>query len=80
MNSFDTTVEMMASMGADTLFIEGLDEKGIVTGCPMNSKTGVSWSVAMISDIEEAVKCKYPKAVPKKLLKLYEKLSEEYDT
>lgn len=70
-NSFDTTVEMMADMGADSILVRSIDD-GLATGCPYDSKTGTSWALDMVSSIEELKACKYLKAVPEELVKKYE--------
>lgn len=58
-NSCDNLVEMMG--GADMLGVEKIDEAGVITVVPVNSKTGQSWSMALVTDVSEAVKSKYPK-------------------
>ena len=74
-NSFDRTVEMLKSEGANCLLVENIDKSGMVTAVPYNSKTGVSWAMAMISSVEELFKSKYKKAVPNNLVKIYETLT-----
>lgn len=59
-NSFEITVEMIDV--ADALFLSHYDKKlGLVCGEPYSTKSGMTWSVGMLSSIEEAVACKYPK-------------------
>lgn len=76
-NSFEITVEMMSE--ADCLYLSHFDKKrGLVLGEPCNRKTGTTWAMGMISSIEEAVACKYPKVWredDKDLNKYFEKLS-----
>lgn len=60
-NSFDKLVEMFEEDGADSVYLENYEpEYGIVTGTPLDSKSGQHWiGMAMISSIDEAVECKY---------------------
>ena len=61
-NGFDRTVESFADMGADSIFltfVDGID--GMVCGEPCDSKAGTTWSMSLMSSIDEAKKCKYPK-------------------
>ncbi len=50
-NSFDRTVEMFKSNGANGLFVSNIDKNGIVTAEPCNLKTGTSWAMIMISSV-----------------------------
>lgn len=62
-NTCDSLVESFADMGADTLGVYSCDgEYGTVTVVPLNSKTGVSWAMSLITSVEEAVQSKYPKS------------------
>lgn len=59
-NAFELNVEMMPE--ADALFLSGYDKEfGLVCGEPYDTKTGTRWYMMMISTLEEAVECKYPK-------------------
>ncbi len=76
-NSFEKIVEMFKDQGADSVLVTGLDKDGIATGYPFDSKTQTDWSMAMMSDVEELVRCKYKKAVPDKFVPLYEKFEKK---
>ena len=71
-NSFEATVEMFADMGADSVLVRDIDGE-IAIGDPYDSKTGKSWSITMISSLDELKECKYKKAVPDELVKAYGK-------
>lgn len=60
-NSCDILVEGWKNRGADSLGVYKCDEIGMITVEPLNSKTGQSWSEALITSIEEAQESKYPK-------------------
>lgn len=77
LNSFDTTVESMADMGADSILVYDLRKNGIATGEPYSSKKKCSWSLSLVSSFKELKECKYPKVVPDHLVKLYEKMEKK---
>lgn len=58
----DRLVEMFSDEGADTLGVYNCNEDGIVTLEPLNSKTGTSWSISLITSVEDAIASKYPKS------------------
>ena len=75
-NSFDKTVEMIDE--ADAIFLSDFDKAlGIVCGEPYNTKTGKLWAMAMLSTIEEAVKCKYKKVFDENDTELENALKEK---
>lgn len=79
-NSFDKTVEMMANMGADALLLSNYEPQyGMVVGEPFDTKTNRSWSMSMISSLDEAIRCKYPKVCDPEDKELVEALEKAYN-
>ena len=60
-NGYDSLVEDWQDRGADSIYLSNFSD-GLVCGEPCDSKTGTTWSMSLISSIEEALECKYKKA------------------
>jgi hypothetical protein len=61
-NGCDNLVEMFADMGADMLGVYECGKDGMITVEPIDSKTGTSWAMSLITSVDEAIESKYQKS------------------